>query len=64
MVEALYNAGGVDMKHEAPSVNAFCSAFVSGEDAEDKFYEAIRDTRIIGFREGVKAAIALFAELG
>ena len=64
MVEAMYNAGGADMKHEAPSVSAFCSTFVNGEDVEDKFYEAIRDTRMIGFREGVKAAITLFAELG
>lgn len=48
---------------EAVSVLDFCKQFIKSDDMEDKFYEAIRDTRLVGFKEGVKAAMSLLAEV-
>ena len=48
---------------EAESAMAFASQFVRGEEMEDKFYQAVRDSRLSGFREGMKAALMLFAEV-
>ena len=47
---------------DAKSVDVFYRRFIKTEDAEDKFYAAIRDTRFVGFKAGFKAAMALFAE--
>mgnify|MGYP001052949381 CR=1 FL=1 len=49
---------------EAESVTSFLTRFVkeNGE-MEDKFLEAVHDTRLEGFREGMKAALQLFSEL-
>ncbi len=44
------------------SVDAFYKRFIKTEDAEDKFYAAIRDTRFAGFKAGFAAAMSLFAE--
>ena len=48
---------------EAESAVKFASQFVQGDEMEDLFYQAIRDSRCAGFREGVKAALLLFAEV-
>lgn len=47
---------------DAKSVDAFYRMFIKTEDAEDKFYAAIRDTRFVGFKAGFKVAMALFVE--
>lgn len=48
---------------EAESVADFAALFVKDEEMEDMFYAAIRDSRRNGFRDGVKAALTLFAEI-
>jgi len=48
---------------DAESVEAFASRYVKNDEMEEEFYAAIRDSRINGFREGVKAALMLFAEV-
>ena len=47
---------------DAKSVDAFYKRFIKTEEAEDKFYAAIRDTRFVGFKAGFAAAISLIAE--
>ena len=47
---------------DAKSVDAFYKRYITTEDAEDKFYAAIRDTRFVGFKAGFAAAMSLFAE--
>ena len=47
----------------AESAAAFASQLVQGEEMEDKFYQAVRDSRLSGFRDGMKAALMLFAEV-
>lgn len=51
-------------RKEAESVTDFLTLFVKKDGGmEDKFLEAVRDTRLEGFREGMKAALDLFSEL-
>ncbi len=62
MLETMY-AVTEQRSTEAESAVAFASQFVRGEEMEDKFYQAVRDSRLSGFREGLKAALALFAKV-
>ena len=57
MLEAMY-AVTEQCGTEAESAAAFASQFVRGEEMEDKFYQAVRDSR-----EGMKAALMLFTEV-
>lgn len=62
MLEAMYattEQGGV----EAESVTDFAALFVKDDEMEELFYNAVRDSRLSGFRERLKAALALFAEV-
>lgn len=63
MLELLY-ATSEQGGSESESMLAFLRQFIRGDDMEDKFLEAIRDSRLAGFKEGVKAAMRLFAEAG
>ena len=47
---------------DAKSVDIFYKNFVKTEDAEDKFFDAIRDTRFVGFKAGFATAMSLLAE--
>lgn len=61
MLEEIYGARE-DTRIEPESVTAFCMEFVHrGE--EELFYEAIRDVHYAGFKEGMKAALELIADL-
>lgn len=62
MLETMY-AVAEQSSTEAESATAFASQFVQGEEMEDKFYQAVRDSRLSGFRDGMKAALMLFAEV-
>ena len=53
MLEALYAAAEKNSS-EAASVRAFAAQFVKNGEMEEMFYEAIRDSRLSGFRDGVK----------
>ncbi len=48
---------------EAESAVEFARQFVRGNEMEDKFYAAIRDSRLSGFKEGMKTALMLLAEV-
>lgn len=48
---------------EAESVTDFLTRFAKGGEIEEKFLAAVHDTRLEGFREGMKAALQLFSEL-
>lgn len=48
---------------DAASVDAFAERFVERGEMEEQFYAAIRDFRKIGFKEGMRAALQLFAEV-
>ncbi len=62
MLETLY-AATEQHTAEAQSVVEFARQFIRDNEMEDKFYEAVRDSRQIGFREGMKAMLRLFAEV-
>lgn len=62
MLETMYDVAE-QSGAEAESAMAFAEQFVSGEEMEDKFYQAVRDSRLSGFRDGMKAALMLFAEV-
>ena len=62
MLETLY-AATEQCTADAESAAAFASQFVQGEEMEDKFYQAVRDSRLSGVRDGMKAALMLFAEV-
>ncbi len=62
MLETMY-AATEQNGAEAQSVVDFANRFIRNDEMEGKFYEAVRDSRLIGFREGVKAALTLFAEI-
>ncbi len=62
MLETLY-AATEQYTAEAQSVVEFTRQFIRDNEMEDKFYEAVRDSRQIGFREGMKAMLTLFAEV-
>ena len=48
--------------HEVKYVDKFYNKFITTEEAEDKFFAAIRDTRFDGFKAGFATAVALFTE--
>lgn len=48
---------------DAESVDDFAEQFVEGAEMEDQFYRAIRDSKQVGFREGMRAALQLFSEV-
>ena len=48
---------------EAASVTDFHSQFVKNGEMEEMFYEAIHDSRLSGFQEGIKAMLRLIAEV-
>ena len=60
-LELLYQPIEEKVKN-AKSVDAFYKRYITTEDAEDKFYDAIRDTRFVGFKAGFATAMSLFAE--
>lgn len=67
MLEALYAAAEKNSS-EAASVRAFAAQFVKNGEMEEMFYEAIRDSRLSGFRlsgfrDGVKVTLGLCAEV-
>ena len=62
MLKLMYQTLLEDKLQEADSVTDFSTQFIASEDAEDKFFAAIRDTRFIGFKAGFSAAIALLTE--
>ncbi len=61
MLEKIFDMGD-SSRVETQSTVDFRKQFVKGEEMEDKFYEAIRDTRFEGYREGMNAALKLMAE--
>lgn len=61
MLELLYRTTE-ENGQEAKSVDDFYGQFITTEEAENKFYNAIRDSRFIGFKAGFAAALALFVE--
>lgn len=61
MLEEIYGARE-DKRIEPDSVTDFCTQFVHRKD-EELFYEAIRDVHYAGFKEGMKAALELIADL-
>ena len=62
MLELMYSASEQTTK-ESESIATFREQFVKGESMEDKFNEAIHDSRLDGYKEGVKAALQLFSEV-
>ena len=62
MLETMY-AVAEQSGTEAESAVAFADQFVHGEEMEDMFYQAVRDSRLSGFRDGMKAALLLFSEV-
>ena len=62
MLEALYAAAEKNSS-EAASVRAFAAQFVKNGEMEEMFYEAIHDSRLSGFQEGIKAMLRLIAEV-
>ena len=61
LLRALYEKN--ESSEEAKSAVSFHDKYIDNEDKEDLFYEAIRDTWEIAFREGVKAALQLYVEI-
>ena len=61
MLEVLYDLTENGGK-EATTVMDFLSQFVKDSDTEELFLAAVHDTRLAGFKEGVKATLRLFAE--
>ena len=62
MLETMYDVSERNSV-EAESVMDFASLFLKDGEMEEMFYNAIRDSRLSGFREGMKAALMLFAEV-
>ena len=50
-------------RKEAESVTDFLTRFAKDGEIEERFLAAVHDTRLEGFREGMKAALQLFSEL-
>jgi hypothetical protein len=61
MLEYLYEY--VDNRAEVKSVTDFHSRFIKGSNMENDFFKAVRETRLAGFREGVKTAVQLLTEI-
>lgn len=62
MLELLYQSIA-DEEPEVESVADFVEKFITSEDSEYKFYDAIRDTKFVGFKAGFSVAMSLFAEV-
>lgn len=60
MIEAIYET--CNGREETKAVMDFHAAYVKDDEQEDKFFCAVRDSRLAGFKEGIKAALELFAE--
>lgn len=50
-------------RKEAESVTDFLTRFAKDGEIEERFLAAVYDTRLEGFREGMKAALQLFSEI-
>ncbi len=61
MLEKLY-ALSENGGEEAKTVMDFLARFVKDDATEELFLAAVHDARFAGYREGVKAAMMLFAE--
>ena len=61
-LELLYQPFEEKVK-DAKSVDTFYKRFIKTEEAEDKFYAAIRDTRFVGFKAGFAMAMALLIDV-
>lgn len=48
---------------KAKAATAFCKEFVTTEDVEDKFNDAIREIGFVSFKAGFAAAMSLFSEV-
>ena len=62
MLETMY-AVAERYSTDAEAVTAFAEKFIQSDEMEDAFYQVVRDSRLSGFREGMKAALMLFAEV-
>jgi hypothetical protein len=60
MIEAIYETR--ERCEETKAVMDFLAEFINDDEQEDSFFRAVRDTRLAGFAEGIKAALELFAE--
>lgn len=63
MLEMLYDLIESQETEETPSVMDFIARFATGGDAEEMFLVAVRDTRLAGFKAGVKAMVGLLREV-
>jgi truncated hemoglobin YjbI len=61
MVEQFYDL--VEDRKEVTSVRVFLAQFAKSEDIEEMFLKAVRETRLAGFKEGMKAALELKREV-
>jgi hypothetical protein len=61
LIELLYENGSSPA--EAQSVMDFQSRYIEGDEMEDEFFKAIRDTRLMGFEDGVKSMLRLYSEI-
>ena len=50
-------------RKEAESVTDFLTRFAKDGEIEERFLAAVHDTRLEGFREGMKAALQMFSEI-
>lgn len=60
MLEKLYDL--IEERQEAKSVLKFLAEYAPEGDVEDKFLEAVRDSKFVGFCESVKTALLLLRE--
>jgi hypothetical protein len=61
MLEKIYDQ--IENRAEVVTVMAFLTKFAKDGDIEELFLTAVRDTRLAGFKEGVKAALTLQREM-
>lgn len=48
---------------DAESVDAFADRYVECGEMEEQFYGVVRDSKALGFKEGMRAALQLFSEV-
>lgn len=63
MLEKLYDLIENQEGEESKSVMDFLAQFAVDEKTEDAFLAAVRDTRRLGFKAGVKAVMTLLSDL-
>ncbi len=61
LLKSLYEH--TEARKETGSVTDFLTHYAKGGEMEERFLEAVHDTRPEGFRDGMKAALQLFSEL-